>query len=457
MSELMVKSPAYQYERAPFFKCLKAWIYCAAKIEEWDAPEFVLIATCIIERLCVSLRANVQGLSENDRAATIRELVEAQNGTNPKTDKRSCAALWVAAVDEGGYVRGTASGTSDPSRPGEPHRALYTATVTEYGRNVFSASGTQRTKFANTTSSFAGKTRDPHRPSRGVSRRGAGHQHLEGSARTWKEFEAFASTNRLSLDETSGAIWVVEVFRDHQRKLSPQTVLQMAKNLVFHSGDLSRVRRALVKMGALGHNTLPCLFSRQRCTHQSVSSRRVPGSRSKNARSHQIALSLLEALSPSFPRHLSGGRGQIGLGIGSEAGVNLSCDGWSADLLRWGVIEADTRSRAVLALFTVLKKNSKLRLVVDGRKINRIMSHTPKMELPTIPEVQTYLRDNEWFVTVDGRSYFYQCPLGEEVREFFTANLAGTRGRFERVQLCRLPMGWSWAPAIAKGEQHTAK
>ncbi|KAJ9459017.1 Cyclic nucleotide-gated cation channel subunit A [Diplonema papillatum] len=50
----------------------------------------------------------------------------------------------------------------------------------------------------------------------------------------------------------------------------------------------------------------------------------------------------------------------------------------------------------------------------------------------------------------DAKSFFYQIPLDPGVRNFFTVNLSSARGVFKSFRLKRLPMGFSWAPAIAQ-------
>ena len=50
---------------------------------------------------------------------------------------------------------------------------------------------------------------------------------------------------------------------------------------------------------------------------------------------------------------------------------------------------------------------------------------------------------------------FYQVPISDEVGSMFCANLAGTRGKFTSVAMTRLPMGWSYAPAIAQKISNT--
>jgi hypothetical protein len=66
-------------------------------------------------------------------------------------------------------------------------------------------------------------------------------------------------------------------------------------------------------------------------------------------------------------------------------------------------------------MFTVPKKDQRLRLIVDGRKVNSLMQKPPRMPIPTIHEMIDYVMDHEWALTVDGRSFFYQFPISEEV------------------------------------------
>jgi len=106
--------------------------------------------------------------------------------------------------------------------------------------------------------------------------------------------------------------------------------------------------------------------------------------------------------------------------------------------------------RCVTNFFTVDKKDKSLRLVVDGRKVNCLMEDPPKMELPSLHEVVDYIMGAKWALSVDGISYFYQIPIGEDVGSMFSAHLSENRGTFRTVCMTRLPMGWSWAPAIAQ-------
>lgn len=106
--------------------------------------------------------------------------------------------------------------------------------------------------------------------------------------------------------------------------------------------------------------------------------------------------------------------------------------------------------RVVTNFFCVAKKDLTLRLVVDGRKTNALMAPPPPMNLPHIHEVVAYLMTNEFALTVDGISYFYQFGISDEVGTMFATNLSGTRGDFVPVAMTRMPMGWSYAPYTAQ-------
>ena len=119
-------------------------------------------------------------------------------------------------------------------------------------------------------------------------------------------------------------------------------------------------------------------------------------------------------------------------------------------MLEWGVVERSPGARVVLPAFTVPKKSGGLRLVCDGRKLNRLMRPPPPMLLPSIHSVIARFLSARAVVAADARSWFYQFPLAEEVRAFFGVNLAGARGPFVQARLRVLCMGWSWAPCISQ-------
>ena len=118
-------------------------------------------------------------------------------------------------------------------------------------------------------------------------------------------------------------------------------------------------------------------------------------------------------------------------------------------LAAWGVLSRAESQRVVLAAFTVAKKSGGVRLVCDGRKLNRLMRAPPAMLLPSIRTVVRRFLSANWVIEADGVSWFYQFPLADSVADYFGVNLAGERGPFVRARLQSLCMGWSWAPCIA--------
>ncbi|KAJ9451622.1 hypothetical protein DIPPA_25104 [Diplonema papillatum] len=116
----------------------------------------------------------------------------------------------------------------------------------------------------------------------------------------------------------------------------------------------------------------------------------------------------------------------------------------------YGVVRASTDARVVLPAFTVEKKSGGLRLVADGRKLNSLMRKPPAMMLPGIDTVVDRFLASRFVAQADAVSWFYQFPLDDSVSPYFGMNLAGPRGRFTKVQLSVMCMGWSWAPCIAQ-------
>ena len=118
-------------------------------------------------------------------------------------------------------------------------------------------------------------------------------------------------------------------------------------------------------------------------------------------------------------------------------------------LEEWGVVERSDQQKVVLPAFTVPKSSGGLRLVCDGRKLNRMMRPPPPMLLPGIRAVIARFLSARYVAQDDGKSWFYQFPLGQGIDDYFGVNLSGARGPFVRAKLRALCMGWSWAPCIA--------
>eukprot|EP00760_Papus_ankaliazontas_P021227 PhM_4_TR18660/c3_g2_i2/m.19851 len=120
------------------------------------------------------------------------------------------------------------------------------------------------------------------------------------------------------------------------------------------------------------------------------------------------------------------------------------------DLENAGVVAHGTDPKVIMPMFTVPKKDEHLRLIMDCRRLNQGFAPPPSMDLPRIHDVVDYILDHEMAAQADGRSYFYQFPLSKEVGRYFGSVLGEARGRMETVALTVMPMGWSWAPALAQ-------
>ena len=105
-----------------------------------------------------------------------------------------------------------------------------------------------------------------------------------------------------------------------------------------------------------------------------------------------------------------------------------------------------------LSIFQVLKKNGKARLVMNAKPVNEFFKSPPNMELPSIHEVIDFVLSNEVAATADARAFFYQLPLPPLLRRYFGVRVpTASRGRsFDTFEFKKIPMGWSWAPAIGQ-------
>eukprot|EP01059_Diplonema_ambulator_P029743 TRINITY_DN494_c0_g1_i11.p1 TRINITY_DN494_c0_g1~~TRINITY_DN494_c0_g1_i11.p1 ORF type:complete len:676 (+),score=72.51 TRINITY_DN494_c0_g1_i11:114-2141(+) len=121
-------------------------------------------------------------------------------------------------------------------------------------------------------------------------------------------------------------------------------------------------------------------------------------------------------------------------------------------LVSYGVFRevAPSTPKVILPAFTVTKKSGGLRLVCDGRKLNRIMRPPPKMLLPPLHDVINRFLSSNFVIHCDARSWFYQFPLAPSVQKYFGSRLSAARGEHKTVTLQSMCMGWSWAPAIAQ-------
>ncbi|TSC57184.1 MAG: hypothetical protein Greene041662_1035, partial [Candidatus Peregrinibacteria bacterium Greene0416_62] len=119
-------------------------------------------------------------------------------------------------------------------------------------------------------------------------------------------------------------------------------------------------------------------------------------------------------------------------------------------LVRSGVIEKTNEIIFACPIFTLVKKIGKLRLIVDGRKTNQASLPPPPMMLKTLHEFLSHIFKFEVAATCDAKCYFYQIKIPRWLRRYFGIILAKKRGGFTKFRMCCLPMGWSWAPALAQ-------
>ena len=126
-------------------------------------------------------------------------------------------------------------------------------------------------------------------------------------------------------------------------------------------------------------------------------------------------------------------------------------DEQAAYLMRQGVWSppcARSDVRVLSPAFTVPKSDGLLsRLVWDGRIVNHFLCRPPSLPLPSPLEVAQRLASSEAIVTIDLKSWFYQLRIAPALRR-----LSGVRLGRRLLKFLVLPMGLSWAPAVA----HTA-
>jgi hypothetical protein len=103
-----------------------------------------------------------------------------------------------------------------------------------------------------------------------------------------------------------------------------------------------------------------------------------------------------------------------------------------------------------MPLFTIEKKDGSLRLILDCRNLNKVMAVPPPMKLPPLHDFIDTVLQAGVASQADGVSYFYEIPLAPPLQKYFGSRVAGARGHIFNVVMNSLPMGWSWAPAVAQ-------
>jgi hypothetical protein len=102
-------------------------------------------------------------------------------------------------------------------------------------------------------------------------------------------------------------------------------------------------------------------------------------------------------------------------------------------------------------LFKVPKAgNEDARLIGDCRPVNERLPKPPPMKLEPLHTILRRLLRRRYLFQTDAQSYFYQFVLGEPASSVFGVRVGGPRGIFETARWGVMPMGWSFAPAIAQ-------
>ena len=99
-------------------------------------------------------------------------------------------------------------------------------------------------------------------------------------------------------------------------------------------------------------------------------------------------------------------------------------------------------------LFAVLRSDGRLRLIFDGRVVNRLCKEPPKCRLTSIhADLERLLADEvQEIVTCDFTSWFVQIACHPDISD----RMFGAALRDGQDILTGVPMGWAWAPVIAQ-------
>ena len=128
--------------------------------------------------------------------------------------------------------------------------------------------------------------------------------------------------------------------------------------------------------------------------------------------------------------------------------VRVVCGTAVAELVRIGLLErCRARTKAACGLFTVPKKNGKLRVIFDARPANVVTCRHPlPLSLFGLDDLlRSWALVGGKVTAIDFRHFFYQLPLPEVWRDYFVVSHDHTRYRPTAVT-----MGWQDAPLIAQ-------
>ena len=100
--------------------------------------------------------------------------------------------------------------------------------------------------------------------------------------------------------------------------------------------------------------------------------------------------------------------------------------------------------------FKVKKKDDTARFIMDCRGLNDELDSKVGMEADSLEWVISQAIKYPVVISTDANAYFFQFPLTPAASSRFPLRLASLRGSFKSYYLKALPMGFSYAPAIAQ-------
>lgn len=118
------------------------------------------------------------------------------------------------------------------------------------------------------------------------------------------------------------------------------------------------------------------------------------------------------------------------------------------DLIQKGYLKRIRRAAFRCSIFAVWKPDGTLRLIWNGVPFNALCNPPPEMHILPYPLMLAILLEPGVlsYVCYDFRTWFLQITVVAEVAEYFACRFPNG----EIFLVCGVPMGWSWACAIAQ-------
>jgi hypothetical protein len=110
-----------------------------------------------------------------------------------------------------------------------------------------------------------------------------------------------------------------------------------------------------------------------------------------------------------------------------------------------GLVEPSEGSVGGYVFLVVEELKKRFRLVHDTIVPNVMLPEPFNPHFVPIHVLQERVAGATWAVTVDFKAFYYQFPLADEVKPFFSFQTGSSNFR-----MCRLPMGFKWAVVIAQ-------